>query len=153
MFGYDGSLHGHTYAFSGKDGKRNTKEKQEMISPEKMKELRKRMRDHTSVKDIAVVVLTARELQELLDIVEEKQETMTKKELTELHSRKCTIQHDDIVDREGYLEVRYVVSFSLTAGEILSLYSRLQTGQDNAVISDLYTFLSNAATREGIALK
>ena len=36
----------------------------------KIQELRKRMRDHTSVKDIAVVVLTARELQELLDVVE-----------------------------------------------------------------------------------
>lgn len=41
-----------------------------MIPPEKIQELRKRMRDHTSVKDIAVVVLTARELQELLDVVE-----------------------------------------------------------------------------------
>ena len=42
-----------------------------MITQEKIKELRRRMRSHTNVKDIAVVVLTAKELQELLDVVEE----------------------------------------------------------------------------------
>lgn len=77
---------------------------------------------------------------------------MTKKELEQLHSQKCAMQVDT-VNRFGSPEARYVVSFSLTSGEVLSLYSRLQSGQDNAVISDLYAFLSNAATREGITLR
>lgn len=45
-----------------------------MITQEKIEELRKRMCHHTSVNDIAVVVLTVRELQELLFAVEGKQE-------------------------------------------------------------------------------
>ena len=45
-----------------------------MITEEKKKELRDRMRRHTSVNDMAVCVLTARELQELLDRIDELEE-------------------------------------------------------------------------------
>lgn len=69
MFGHDDSLYVHTCLYSRKDAEKDTKE-ETMIPPEKIKELRKRMREHTTVKDMAVVVLTARELQELLDVVE-----------------------------------------------------------------------------------
>jgi hypothetical protein len=41
------------------------------MTKEKLEDLRRRMRSHTDVKDIAVCVLTARELEELLDIAEE----------------------------------------------------------------------------------
>ena len=41
-----------------------------MITKEKIEELRTRMRRHGELGDIAVVVLTARELQELLDAAE-----------------------------------------------------------------------------------
>lgn len=45
-----------------------------MITEKKKKELRRRMLSHTSVNDIAVCVVTARELQELLDRIDELEE-------------------------------------------------------------------------------
>lgn len=42
------------------------------ISKEKLDDLRQRMIHHTTVNGVAVVILTARELQELLDAVREE---------------------------------------------------------------------------------
>ena len=75
---------------------------------------------------------------------------MTKKELITLHSDKCKI---DIVDANlgRGKETRYIVSFSLTNGELIALDNTLDE-PDSPVGFDLRAYFRNAAACSEIKL-
>ena len=79
-----------------------------------------------------------------------KRVVMTKKEKQQLHTNKCQIEAIDAQLGRG-LESRYIVSFSLTAGELIALNNTfVETEGRSPVGDDLAAFLRNALERAGI---
>ena len=68
---------------------------------------------------------------------------MTKKELETLHSQKAIIQP---VNTEN----KFVLSMSLSRGELLALHDILNANRDNAIVDDLFAFITNACNRSRI---
>lgn len=68
----------------------------------------------------------------------------------DLHSSKCVMEVVDYNRGMGE-ESRYIVSFSLTAGELLALAAML-LAHDTYVQDDVHNFFENAAKRAKIRL-
>lgn len=75
---------------------------------------------------------------------------MTKKELTALHHDKCSMQAVDANLGRGE-EIRWVVSFSLTAGELIALKNMLALSSTPSQ-QDVSAFFTNAAARAEIEI-
>lgn len=85
--------------------------------------------------------------------------TSKAKSRAHLHDVKCTIESVDIPNPIVGKEGRYIVSYSLTANELLNLRHALGTApaivnnDRGAVIKNLRALLDNAATRAEISFK
>lgn len=75
---------------------------------------------------------------------------MTRQEKEKLHSEKCHIEMIGAKLPQG-AENRYIVSMSLTNGELLALKNALSSYR-SAVGGDLDAYLTNAGQRAGIQL-
>lgn len=75
---------------------------------------------------------------------------MTKKELTQLHSHKATLQVEQAKLGSGS-ETRFVVAFSLTTGELFALKHALEQ-PGGEVGKDILAYFNNALSRSGIGL-
>jgi hypothetical protein len=75
---------------------------------------------------------------------------MTKKSLQILHANKCAIQVETVNLPARELN-RYVVSFSLTPGELFAMRHALES-YHTVVGQDLVSYFNNAAIRSDIEL-
>jgi hypothetical protein len=75
---------------------------------------------------------------------------MFKQELQTLHERRCVMEETSCQLGRGP-ETRFVVSFSLTRGQLLALKGALMA-YDTATCQDLLAFFRNAAHRAEVTL-
>lgn len=75
---------------------------------------------------------------------------LTKKQKEMLHSQRCQLEPVDYQSGKG-LETRYVISFSLLPGELITLYDSL-CDNHSEIAGDVLAFLRNATVRAQVKL-